>query len=230
LEKLVMKAKSVVLAGIGCVLMFLAGCGGQDGKTSPTWDPNAVWDGNLPAQDAIPDFFEGQPAGGVFPKSMAGLWEAGVNETTGSKWGIKFEPDGSVKNITHFFAGRIDIAKGGSEGTGPDPGTYYTFAMGPCEARYIPKTRMIKVKIVVDYFIMKLPGNELEGRIEDYFEGPVSKDGKTWNVKWRDFGWIKGATIPNPDVIKANPETLVFKKIDPNQLDPNKPVTEKAEK
>jgi hypothetical protein len=76
---------------------------------------------------------------------------------------------------------------------------------------------MIKVKIIVDYFIMKLPAGELEGRIEDYFEGPVSVDGKTWKANWWNFGWLKGATPPDINEIMANPETLVFTKLDLTQ-------------
>lgn len=203
--------------------MFLAGCGGQNRKTSsPPWDPNAVWDGNAPAQDAIPDFFEGAAKGGAFPKSMVGVWEVEQREGT---WGIKFEPDGSIKKIIHFLAGPVKIAEGGVQGKGPDEGTYYIFAMGPCEARYIPKTRMIKVKIIVDYYIMKLPAGDLEGRIEDYFEGPVCEDGKTWSVNLWDFSWLKDAATPDINLVKANPEPLVFTKLDPNQLS-----TEKAKK
>jgi hypothetical protein len=184
---------------------------------SQQWDPNAVWDGNAPAQDAMPDFFEGQPAGGAFPEIMVGVWGVGVDQANDSKWGFKFEKDGSInKKIIHSFAGEVD-AKEGFEKPGPDEGTYFVVSMGPCDARYIPKTRTIKVKVVVNYFIMQLPVGKLEGRIEDYIEGPVSEDGKTWNAKWWNFGWVKGATMPDIDLIKANPETLEFTKVDPNE-------------
>ena len=260
-----MKAKSVFLAGVGCVLVFLAGCekpnvkqsiqttdsntpasapatGEAGAATAQTTDSNVpasapvavkapvIWDGNASAQDAIPDFFEGAAKGGAFPKSMVGVWEAGVVETTGSKWGIKFEPDGSIKKIIHFLAGPVNIAEGGVQANGPDPGTYYLFAMGPCEARYMPKTRMIKVRIIVDYYIMKLPAGDLEGRTEDYFEGPVSGDGKTWNVKWWDFSWLKDAAIPDINTVRANPEPLDFEKIDLSKLDVNQPATGKSKK
>jgi hypothetical protein len=243
LEKLVMKAKSVVLAGMGCVLMFLAGCGRPNVKqpiqttdsNTPASAPAAVedlldrvkWDGTAPAQDSIPDFFEGQPVSSAFPESMVGVWEIVMNEETGSKWGIKFEPDGSIKKIIHSLAGPVKIEEGGVAAEGPDEGTYYIFTVKPCESRYMPDTNTIKVKIVVDYFIMKLPGGELEGIIEDYFEGPVSEDGSTWNVKWWDFGWLKDAAMPDINLIKANPEPLIFVKIDPNnppvKIDPNNP-------
>jgi hypothetical protein len=224
--KLVMKAKSAVLAVIGCVLVFLAGCKKPNVKQSiQTTDSNApaageagsltaVWDGSPPKGEAMPDFFEGQPAGKVFPESMVGVWEVVMDKEKGSKWGIKFEPDGSIKKIIHSLAGPVKIADGGVGGTGPDESTYYLFAMGPCESRYMPDKRTIKVKIILDYFIMKSPDGELEGRIEDYFEGPVCEDGKTWNVKWWSFGWLKDAAVPDINLTKANPEPLVFEKVE----------------
>jgi hypothetical protein len=234
LEKLVMNAKSAVLAGIGCVLMFLAGCKKPNVKQSiqttesntPASAPAAVedllgrvkWDGIAPKQESIPDFFAGQPVSSAFPESMVGVWAVVLNEDSGSKWSIKFEPDGSIKKIMHYVAGPVIIPDGGAAGNGPDPNTYFIFALGPCGSRYMPDTRTIKVKFIVDYYIMKLPGGELEGRLEDYLEGPVSEDGKTWNVKWWSFGWLKDAAMPDINAIKANPESLVFKKLEGQML------------
>jgi len=153
----------------------------------------------------------------VFPESMVGVWEVVVNEYSGSKWGIKFEPDGSINKIIHSLAGPVNVTEGGVSAEGPED-SYYDFVMGPCEARYIPETRMIKVKIIVDYFIMKLPADELEGKIEDYIEGPVSEDGKTWKANWVSLGWFEGADPPPIDILKANPTPLVFTKLDLSQI------------
>jgi len=177
-----------------------------------------VWDGTPPSQEALPDFFPDQTQTSAFPESMVGVWEVVVNEYDGSKWGIKFEPDGSILKIIHSLAGPVKLSEGGINAEGPEEGTFYDFVMGPCEARYIPETGMIKVKIIVDYFIFKFPVGELEGRIEDYLEGPVSEDGKTWNVKWWNFGWLKDATPPDINLTKANPEPLVFTKLDLTQM------------
>jgi hypothetical protein len=175
-----------------------------------------VWDGTPPSHDALPYFFPAQTQTSAFPESMVGIWEALVNEYDGSKWGIKFEPDGSIKKIIHSVAGPVNVAEGGVNAEGPED-SFYDFVMGPCEARYIPETGMIKVKIIIDYYIMKLPAGELEGRMEDYFEGPVSEDGKTWKANWRSFGWLKDATPPDINDIIANPEPLVFNKLDLSQ-------------
>lgn len=149
---------------------------------------------------------------GEFPEVMVGVWEAEV--TKFSKWNIKFEPDGSISEIIHGVADEVNIAEGGVQGEGPEDNTYYVFAMGPCEAEYTPSTRMLKVKIIVDYFIMKLPQGELEGRMEDYFEGPISEDGKTWRVNSLNYTWLEGATPPDTNLIEANPVPLVFTKLD----------------
>jgi len=153
---------------------------------------------------------------GEFPEVMVGVWEAEVSRY--NKWSIKFEPDGSISKIIHAVAGPVDIAEGGVHAEGPEDNTYYVFAMGPCEAEYTPGTRMLKVKIVVDYFIMKLPQGELEGRIEDYFEGPVSDDGRTWRVNSLSYGWLEGAAPPDVNMIEANPDKLTFFKLDVSQI------------
>jgi hypothetical protein len=192
------------------------GCGNQNVKQSAKeWDPNSIWDGNAPEGGAIPDFFEGMPPyGGEFPKSMAGIWEGEIPDV---KWDIKLEPSGSILRIVHAVAGKVDISQGAVEETNPENGSYYIFHMGPCESRYDPNTRMVRVKIVVDYFIMKIPAGEIEGRMEDYFEGFVSEDGIRWDTQWYSFKWVKGVAPPNIKEIKANPFPLVFIKIDPTK-------------
>ncbi len=97
---------------------------------------------------------------------------------------------------------------------GPDPGTFAYFAIGPCEAKYNPTNRQLSVKIFLDEFHMRLPNGDLEGRNEDYFDGPVSDDGRTWTVSWRSYSWLEGASPPDPNIIEANPEKLTFTKLD----------------
>jgi hypothetical protein len=214
-----MKAGTILIVGLVCFLTGLAGCNRQDEKISTMlWDQNTVWDGTAPARDALPDFFEGQPQTTSFPESMVGVWEVVINEIDDSKWGIKFEPDGSIKKIVHFLGGPINLAEGGIDMTGPDPNTYAVFVMGPCIAEYDKDTKILKIKIVLDYYEMQLPSGNLKGRIEDYFSGPVSKDGLTWNAEWRNFGWLEGATLPDINEINANPEKLVFTKVDLEKL------------
>jgi hypothetical protein len=146
-----------------------------------------------------------------FPEVMVGVWE--VQTGRNSKWGIKFEQDGSMKRIIHAVAGPVVLNDGSVYSEGPEKGTYYLFVMGPCTASYESATEMVKVQIIVDYFRMQFVDDALEGRMTDYIEGPVSKDGKTWETKWRCYSWLEGATPPDANIIEANPDTLIFKKI-----------------
>ena len=154
---------------------------------------------------------------GRFPAFLAGVWEVGEGQYQ-KRWAFKIERDGSISRIVHAAAGPVDLVQGGVYMDGPDPNTYAAFVMGPCPARYDAKTRVLSVDIILDYYMMKLPEGELEGKSKDYFVGPVSKDGKTWNVKWRSYGWLEGAEPPDPNLIDANPEPLVFTKLDLKEL------------
>ena len=151
-------------------------------------------------------------ASGHFPKVMVGVWDTEPNKR--AKWAIKFETDGSIKRLVHPMAGPVTIPPGEVYLEGPDPDTHAIFIMGPCEAKYHRKTNELEVKIVLDYYEMRLPGGILRGRMEDYLRGPISKDGKSWEVDWVNYGWLEGATPPDPNAIEANPEKLVFTKID----------------
>lgn len=204
--------KKVGLIGCIAVLLFIGGCGNQNVKQSAKeWDPNSIWDGVAPKGGVIPDFFQGKS--GDFPASMVGVWEAEIPDIL---WDIKFESNGAMLRIVHYVAGALKVEKGGVEANGVD-NSYYVFKLGPCEARYSPDTRMLRAKIVIDYFIMKIPAGEIEGRMEDYFEGFVSEDGNRWETQWFSFKWMKGSPPPHVDWKKAHPIPLVFIKLDPTQ-------------
>ena len=211
------------LAFLGCLIFALPflGCEQQNKKMSSQLQlkdgvqekiSDEVWDGNPSGNEVLPDFFGDQTSWGAFPESMVGVWEAKVEDSS-RKWGIKFELDGSISKIIHPLAGPVDIAEGGVYLEGPEPDTYAVFVMGPCEARYIPKTHMLKVTIVVNQYEMKMPTNQIEGMIKDYLEGPIFENGKVWKTDWRNYTWVKGATPPPFDVIDANPEELIFEKV-----------------
>ena len=61
---------------------------------------------------------------------------------------------------------------------------------------------------------MEMPVGTLEGSNDDHFSGPVSKDGKTWHVKRRSYGTLKGAdTVPKEVIDKHPPIPMVFHKL-----------------
>jgi hypothetical protein len=178
----------IVLAGFAVVLAGLVGC--QDG--------DRVNEANVDVEEQFPEF-------------LAGVWEA---EMTDSKWAFQFEGDGSISKITHVLAGEVDLEEGAVYLEGREPGTYAVFAMGPCEAEYDANTRELSVKIILEHYAMKLPQGTLEGKSHDYFQGPVSEDGKTWNAGWKNYAWLEGAAPPDANEIEANPVPLVFTKLD----------------
>jgi hypothetical protein len=157
-----------------------------------------------------------------FPAVMVGVWEAQVDWVE-NKWGIRFEKDGSIHKIIHAVAGPMKVEEGGISGEGPDKGTFMYFILGPCFSEYDPHSKMLKVTIVIDDYMMKLPTGELKGRMRDYLEGPISSDGKTWKVKWWSYGQLEGATNPSEEEINALPgDELVFTKTDLKKPEPQK--------
>ena len=157
-----------------------------------------------------------------FPAVMVGVWEAEA-DWVGDKWGIRFEKDGSIRKIIHAVAGPMKVEEGGISGEGPDKDTFMYFILGPCFSDYDPNSKMLKVTIVIDDYMMKLPTGEVKGRMEDRFEGPISSDGKTWKVRWRSYGWLEGARNPSEEEINALPgDELVFTKTDLKKPEPKK--------
>ena len=162
----------------------------------------------------------------VFPEVMVGVWETEPNPTTNARWGIKFEPDGSIKKIIHILAWEVNISEGGRYMEAvKDPNHYAAFAMGPCEAKYIPETGVLEVRIVVDHYVIQVPSPKveeglvrLEGRMEDIFSGPISEDGEIWKVKKLSYSTLKGYTLPSKEYADAHPDTLIFHKLDLTQI------------
>jgi hypothetical protein len=181
----------LVLAGCAIFLSAVAGC----------------QNGNKDAMTAV-------GRNSQFPEFLAGVWES---QTPDYKWAFKFERDGSISKIIHIVAKEVDLNEGGVFWTGPDPGTYAVFVMGPCEAQYNKHTRELKVKIILDYFQMVLPQGQVEGTSNEYFQGPVSADGKTWKADWLNYSWLKGGDLPDPNTLQ--PEPVTFKKIAGDKFD-----------
>ena len=181
-----MKTKIILLALIVLSLEMLTGCSG-----SVTDKPSVV------------------KGGGQFPECLVGVWKPNK-----SNWIFKFEPDGTIKKLRHLMWNYVDMDEPVVELKGPVEGTFALYAMGDCTTTYEPKTRTLNVTVILDGYVMQFPHGTLEGREEDYFTGQVSEDCKTWDVKWRHYGWLEGAIPPDSELIEANPASLVFTKLD----------------
>lgn len=185
-----------------CVfLLLLAGCkdtgrvGGSDEETVVDDKQSIV------SEEAVVD-------GGQFPEVMVGAWEAQIDL---GKWAFTFEHDGSISKIIHPLAGRVDLNEEGIYLEGPEPGTYATFVMGPCEAEYSEDTRELKVKIILDDYQIVLSQEQLEGSAYDFFLGSVSEDGEVWTALWKHLSWLEGADSPEPNSPSVQ---LTFTKVD----------------
>ena len=179
-----------LLTAVACVLIVFAvsGCHkGNNGAVNPTKED------------------------GQFPDFQVGVWES-TSETF--DWGFKFEADGSISKMAHFFAGEVDMREGGYFAEGKDPNTHAYFIMGLSTVKYDPDTRQLRVEVVLEEFEMRLPQGVLNGRCHDFLEGPVSETGKAWEVAWESYQWVEGGTPPDPNLIKAYPERLTFVKLD----------------
>jgi hypothetical protein len=175
----------------------------------------------LPLLASCQKWVSGQKGGiSNFPQNMVGVWQGPLGIQDSPNWTIVFEPDGSISKMHHRIMGPIIVQEGGFYREGLDPGTYMVVALGPVETEYNPFSKMIKVKIVIDEYEMKLPAGSLEGRMIDMLIGIASDDGLTWQVEWRNYGWLKGAQEPDVKFIDKHPDDkFVFQKFIP--ADPN---------
>ena len=172
--------------------------------------------GCIGEQKANPQAVTGK-AGANFPKFLVGVWQA-----NDSNWGFKFEPDGKISKLTHVLGAPIKVEEGSYYEEGFQ-NSRFLYVLGPCDTSYDPKTGILKVSIVMDYFLMDIPpAGTLEGSQKDLFEGPVSVKDLIWNVKWRSYTTVEGASPPDVNEIDANPENLIFRKIDLKQFEKRK--------
>jgi hypothetical protein len=180
-----------MLAGCVVVMLIFFGCGQQSQKITN------------PAQ------VKSEAQKYKFPPSMVGVWQE--NEYN---WAFKFEPDGSISKLVHMWGMRMVVEDGGFYEQSKDGYYDAVYVLGPCETTYNPDTQQLSVVITLDYFRMGIPTDALEGKLQDYFDGPVSEDGKEWHANWRSYSWIEGARQPDANEIEANPVKLVFTKLD----------------
>lgn len=142
-----------------------------------------------------------------FPKFLVGTWKA-----DDGKWELTFDCDGSITSMRHYFVSvPIDVAEGGAYE--PLSGDFYGFyALGPCQADYNPDTRELNVTIIIDYFRLELPVGVGEGTMTDRFNGPISENGRTWNVSWLNHVQFVDVDYLDPNTIA--PKSLTFTKVD----------------
>lgn len=151
----------------------------------------------------------------TFPASMVGIWETEPVRITGRYWGIKFEPDGSVRKIIHNVAGPVTLAEGGVFFEGADPNQEYAlFVIEECPVKYDSETGMLQVEIILESFLIQKGTDTLEGSSLTRFSGPISNDGISWTAEKRTYAKLEGATSPTDEFIDTHPDTVVFYKLE----------------
>lgn len=141
----------------------------------------------------------------VLPPEVAGTWKA---EKT--PWEITLTPNGEVASAVIFMGG-VKIKPNQTTKKQMLDGQYSTWKAGPCEVSYNPENRKLFVNILIEHMVGKMGDFTLEGFTDDFFTGPVSEDGKTWNANWINrFDY--GERFPmDPNFIN---EPQIFKKVD----------------
>jgi hypothetical protein len=151
---------------------------------------------------------------------MVGAWVGPPGIQDAPNWTILFEADGSISKMYHRIFGPLIVEEGGAYREGQEPGSYMVVALGSVQTEYNPFSKLIKIKIVIEDYEMKFQAGSLEGRMIDTLIGKTSEDGKTWQVEWRSYGWLKGAQEPDIKYIDTHPDDIItFQKFIP--ADPN---------
>lgn len=143
---------------------------------------------------------------GEFPQFLVGTWRA-----DDVRWELTFDCNGSITSMWHHFVSvAIDVAEGGAFEQGRE-GAHSIYVLGLCSARYDRSKGELSVEITIDYFEVVLPVGTVEGKMTDYFTGPISEDGTRWTAEWRSYGELVGADKPDPNSIR--PKRVVFSKV-----------------
>jgi hypothetical protein len=183
--------KTAVICCLGLVAVAIAGCEGLFSKSKGV-------------EVVVAD-------NSKFPEYLVGKW---VNKS--NSWEFVFEPDGTISSAL-IDSGFMWVKP--SEGIAIKPvkfGGKSIYKLGKWLVEYTPATRELAVEVVVTHFHIDMKPNWLEGNSTDWFVGPVSKDGQTWDAAWSSFPKYFACTPDCSELpVDYNNTTLdiVFKKV-----------------
>jgi len=165
--------------------------------------------GCVDSNRGIEPIIEGE---GQFPEFLVGTWRPDE-----SRWVFLFEPDGRISKMTHHCGMEFEVAEGGLVEQWRDD-IEAMYALGPCEARYNPKTRELSVRVVIEHMVIEFPNGVMEGNFHDELTGPVSEDGMRWNAAWVSVGEVDGFGSDDPNTVSAKQLTFT-KDLDNSERD-----------
>ncbi len=153
--------------------------------------------------------------GGEFPQFLVGRWKADKDG-----WEFVFEPNGAISSAV-ISLGRVRMKPGEITTVPMKMGGKGIFEPGKWMVHYTPAGRELIVKISLKNFYVELGKDVLEGKSTDIFTGPVSKDGKVWQVDWTNFPDYTVHTAKYPKFpVHRDPNqgvtySLIFEKVAP---------------
>ena len=154
-------------------LMVISGCGG---RANDNKDVEVIVEG-----------------GGQFPAFLAGKWRS---DKLG--WEFTFEPNGVISSAI-FSLGQEPMRPGQITRVPMKMNGEGVFEPGKWLVDYDPNTRELTVQVSLKRFRAQLGDGVLEGKSTDIFVGPVSENGKAWQVVWTSFGDYTVHTKQNPN-------------------------------
>jgi hypothetical protein len=144
---------------------------------------------------------------GEFPDFLVGGW-----------WEFVFEPDGTLSSAV-VSLGRVRMKPGEVTTVPMKMGGKGIYEPGEWVVHYVPDGRELMVKISLKNFYAKLGEDILEGKSTDIFAGPISQNGKVWQVNWTSFPDYVVHTAKHPNFrMSEDPDyglskTLIFEKV-----------------
>jgi len=183
----------VLLICLTCVSALLGGCHGFAKKSR------------------VDVIVEGE---GDFPEELAGTWRADKQG-----WEIVLEPDGKISSAV-ISLGRIRLEPGKTTKVPMIRDGEGIFTPGDWLVHYNPANRELTVKLTLEKFRAVSGDQIIEGKSTDVFAGPISQDGKSWQVDWTGFPDYTAHTEENPNFKLTSEESgegiansFIFEKI-----------------
>lgn len=151
--------------------------------------------------------------GGEFPEFLVGGWKADQDG-----WEFVFEPDGKLSSVV-VSLGRVRMKPGEVTTVPMKMGGKGIYEPGEWNVHYIPAGRELMVRISLKNLYLEMGENVLEGKSTDVFAGPISQNGRVWQVEWTSFPDYVAHTAKHPnfpifeETDYGFSKTLIFEKV-----------------
>lgn len=181
--------------GFLLILMVLGGCGG--GHQAQKVDKKST-DANS------------------FPAFLAGTWQ--VDTGANGVWRFVLTPDGRVSEVVDAWQ-EVLHANQTTDFNMPDGMSHITG--GNFYAGYRPSTRELFVTVELKDIHIFMPSQFLlDANSVDYYSGPVSEDGNTWDAERINI--FNFSDMPqDPNDVGPDSTQYIFKKVKPRPADSN---------